>query len=104
MPPLSSPSHPSQRMRLLALPWRCTPVVTFTIPGSGVNWVSLNGETDIDVPNGDDRSYAHAIDTLLGDDELRDRCGKNGRKRVKALFTVPKMVEKMEECYREIEG
>ena len=35
-----------------------TPAVTFTIPGSGVNWVSLNGETGIEVPNGDDKAFA----------------------------------------------
>lgn len=34
------------------------PAVTFTIPGSGVNWVSQNGETGIEVPNGDDKAYA----------------------------------------------
>lgn len=79
-----------------------TPAVTFTIPGSGVNWVSLNGETGIEVPNGDDKAYAEAIDTLLGDDELREKYGENARKRVKENFTIPKMVEKMEECYREI--
>ena len=80
-----------------------TPAVTFTIPGSGVNWVSLNGETGIEVPNGDDKAYAKAIDTLLGDDELRMRYAENARKRVKENFTIPKMVERMEECCREIE-
>ena len=79
-----------------------TPAVTFTIPGSGVNWVSLNGETGIEVPNGDDKAYAEAIDTLLDDDELRGKYGENARKRVMENFTIPKMAEKMEECYREI--
>lgn len=79
-----------------------TPAVTFTIPGSGVNWVSLNGETGIEVPNGDDKAYAEAIDTLLGDDELREKYGENARKRVMENFTIPKMVEKMEECYKKI--
>lgn len=79
-----------------------TPAVTFTIPGSGVNWVSLNGETGIEVPNGDDKAYAEAIDTLLDDDELRGKYGENARKRVMENFTIPKMAEKMEECYKEI--
>lgn len=48
------------------------------------------------------RPYAEAIDTLLGDDELREKYGENARKRVKENFTIPKMVEKMEECYKEI--
>lgn len=49
-----------------------TPAVTFIISGCGVNRMSLNGETCIEVPNGDDKAYAETIDTLLGDDELRE--------------------------------
>ena len=79
-----------------------TPAVTFTIPGSGVNWVSLNGETGIEVPNGDDKAYAEAIDKLIGDKELNMRYAENGKKRVRDNFTIPKMVEMMEECYKEI--
>ena len=67
-----------------------------------MNWVSQNGETGIEVPNGDDKAYAEAIDTLLGDDELRGKYGENARKRIKENFTIPKMAEKMEECYKEI--
>ena len=67
-----------------------------------MNRVSLNGETGIEVPNGNDKAYAEAIDTLLGDDDLREKYGENARKRVMENFTIPKMVEKMEECYKEI--
>lgn len=81
-----------------------TPAVTFTIPGSGVNWVSLNGETGIEVPNGDDEAYALSIDTLLGDKELSKRYAENGMKRVRDLFTIPKMIEEMEKCYQELES
>lgn len=81
-----------------------TPAVTFTIPGSGVNWVSLNGETGIEVSNGDDKAFAEAIDKLIGDKELSKRCAENGMKRVSDNFTIPKMVEEMEKCYRELEG
>lgn len=81
-----------------------TPAVTFTIPGSGVNWVSLDGETGIEVANGDDRAYAKAVDALLSDEEMRRRYAENGMKRVKEWFTIPKMVEKMEECYQELNG
>ena len=49
---------------------RC-PAVTFHIEGSGVNWVSLNGVTGIEVDNSDSKKYASAIDTLLKDDSLR---------------------------------
>ena len=81
-----------------------TPAVTFTIPGSGVNWVSLNGETGIEVPNGDDKAFAEAIDKLIDDKELSKCYAENGMKRVRDNFTIPKMVEEMEKCYRELEG
>ena len=81
-----------------------TLAVTFTIPGSGVNWVSLNGETGIEVPNGDDEAYAKAIDALLGDKELSKRYAENGMKRVRGLFTIPKMIGEMEKCYKELES
>lgn len=80
-----------------------TPAVTFTIPGRGVNWVSLNGETGIEVPNGDDEAYAKAIDSFLGDKELSKRYAENGMKRVRNLFTIPKMISEMEKCYDELE-
>lgn len=64
-----------------------TPAVTFIISGCGVNRMSLNGETCIEVPNGDDKAYAETIDTLLGDDELREKYRENARKRV--MKTLP---------------
>ena len=47
-----------------------TLTVIFTIPGSGVNWASLNGKTGIEVPNGDAMRFAEAVDCLLIDDDL----------------------------------
>lgn len=58
------------------------PAVTFTIDGSGVNYVSLNGITGIEVPNKDVKAYADAIKKLAADKELREQYGINGRKRV----------------------
>ncbi len=79
-----------------------TPAVTFTIPGSGVNWVSLNGETGIEVANGDDEAYAEAIDRLVTDNELNKKYGDAGHQRVVETFTVPKMVAAQEKCYNEL--
>lgn len=76
-----------------------TPAVTFTIPGSGVNWVNLDGVTGIEVPNGDAKAFAQAIDKLLADDALADKYAEAGRQRVLENFTIKKMVEKMKECY-----
>ncbi len=79
-----------------------TPAVTFTIPGSGVNWVSLNGETGIEVANGDDEAYAEAIDRLVTDKEMNKKYGDAGHQRVVENFTVPKMVAAQEKCYNEL--
>ena len=63
------------------------PAVTFTIPGSGVNYVNLNGETGIECPNCDSKAYAEALKKLADDPELRKQLGDNARKRVIENFT-----------------
>lgn len=63
------------------------PAVTFTIEGSGVNYVSVNGETGIEVENRNVRAYADAISSLAADEELRRVYGENARRRVEELFT-----------------
>lgn len=75
------------------------PTVTFTINGSGVNWVSLNGETGIEVAHSDFQAYAHAIDKLLQDDILRGRLGRNAKKRVVSLFTRDVVAKQYQELY-----
>ena len=79
-----------------------TPAVTFTIDGSGVNWVSLNGITGIEVPNCDVAAYAKAVDTLLSDDELAKQYAEAAHRRAVDNFTIPTMLEKMIEVYMEI--
>lgn len=79
-----------------------TPAVTFTIPGSGVNWVNLDGVTGIEAPNGDVEAFAGAIDKLLTDEKLAKTYAEAAHKRVAELFTVGKMVEEMEKCYIEL--
>lgn len=76
-----------------------TPAVTYTIEGSGVNWVCPNGETGLEVPNRDVEAYAAAIDKLLQDDELRKQLSENARSRVVTLFTIQKEVETLKEQY-----
>jgi len=63
------------------------PAVTFTIPGSGVNYVSLNGVTGIECPNSDSKALADAIVKLADDKELREEYGRNARQRVLEHFT-----------------
>lgn len=78
------------------------PAVTFTIPGSGVNWVNLDGVTGLEVPNGDVEAYARAIDRLLTDEKLAGQLAEAAHQRVVEHFTVGKMMEEMEKCYQEL--
>ena len=63
------------------------PAVTFTIPGSGVNYVNLNGITGIECPNCDYRAYADALKKLSQNRELREKMGFAARQRVLEHFT-----------------
>ena len=81
-----------------------TPAVTFTIHGSGVNWVNQNGITGIEVDNQDILAFAKAIDTLLSDDDMAKKMGDAGHKRVIDNFTVPQMIKAMEQCYSELKS
>lgn len=79
-----------------------TPAVTFTINGSGVNWVNLNGKTGLEVANGDDKAYAEAIDRLITDTELCVRFSIAAHRRVAEHFLIHNMVEAMENVYGEL--
>ena len=69
------------------------PVVTFTIPGSGVNFVTQNGITGIECPNSDSMAYADALLRLANDPELRKKMGGAGRQRVLDNFTEAQFVK-----------
>lgn len=62
------------------------PAVTFTIPGSGVNFVSINGLTGIECENKNYIQYANAIKTLANDTQLREEYGLNASLRSKSLL------------------
>lgn len=62
------------------------PSVTFTIPGSGVNYVCLNQENGIEVPNQDVKAYAKAMKKLADCPELRKKYGAKAKKRVEENF------------------
>lgn len=78
------------------------PAVTFTIKGSGVNWVSINNETCIEVPNKDSVAYAKAIDKLINNSDLHTKLATNGYKRVMQYFTLPKEIEACNNSYKRI--
>lgn len=71
--------------------------VTFTIEGSGVNWVSVGGETGIEVPLGDVKAYAEAIDRLLTDRDLYMKYATAGKDRVVRMFTSERANAQAEE-------
>lgn len=78
------------------------PTVIFTIKGSGVNYVSINGETGIECPNSDSKAYAEALKKLADDSQLREGYGRNGRKRVIENFSFDRFVDNMSELFYEM--
>lgn len=58
------------------------PAVTFTIKGSGVNYVNLDKVTGIECPNGDVKAYSDALTLLADNKEIREEYGKNAKERV----------------------
>ena len=79
------------------------PAVTFTIPGSGVNYVSINGETGIEVENSDAKAYALALKKLADDKELREKYGTAARERVRKLFLKERFGKRIAELIGRVE-
>ena len=69
------------------------PAVTFTIPGSGVNYVNLDGVTGIECPNSDYKAYAEAIKKLAENEAIRQQYGEAARQRVLDNFTSDRFCE-----------
>ena len=80
------------------------PAVTFTIPGSGVNYVCRNGVDGLEVPNGDAHAYAEAIRRLADDPKQRKRLGENGRQRVVELFLYEQFASRVRALMEELEN
>jgi glycosyltransferase involved in cell wall biosynthesis len=79
--------------------WCGKPSVTFTIPGSGVNWVNIGGHTGIEVDNGNAGELAEAIDHLLANEELRLEYGRNAHRRVADHMTPEKVGPLLDTLY-----
>lgn len=78
--------------------------VTFTIEGSGVNWVSVKDITCKEVPCFDSISYASAIDSLLADKILFRKLQIQGKQRIEDLFTTDKEVSLLKDYYNQLLG
>lgn len=77
------------------------PAVTFTIEGSGVNYVSLNGVTGLEAENGNPEKFAEAIKRLGDDKDLAERLGKAAKERVENYFTFEKFNENINSLIKE---
>jgi rhamnosyl/mannosyltransferase len=75
------------------------PVLNTAVPGSGVPWVSPDGETGFTVPVGDARALAGAARRLLADPRLRARFSAEGPRRAVRLFGAEAMAEATAEAY-----
>ena len=71
------------------------PVITFTIPGSGVNFVSLKNVTGLECDNKNVEQYAEAIKTIANDESLRLKLGEAGHNRVLEKFTFKEYKKKI---------
>ena len=69
------------------------PTVTFTIPGSGVNYVSIDGETGIEVENRNVKKYAAAIKKIADDKALREKYGAAAKERIIKNFMFSAFVD-----------
>jgi glycosyltransferase involved in cell wall biosynthesis len=76
-----------------------TPPVTFTIDGSGVNWVNVHNQTGLEVENMNVQKYAEAIDLLLAGDALRTLFSENARQRVCDHFILDKIIKSLKAIY-----
>jgi len=80
------------------------PVLNTAVPGSGVPWVSPDGETGFTVPVGDARALAAAARRLLEDGRLRARFSEEGPRRAVRLFGGEAMAEGTAAVYRRVLG
>ena len=76
--------------------------VTYTIEGSGVNWVSLHEVTGLEVPNRNVAAYAKAIDKLLSDDKKRNDFAEAAHQRIVENFTIEKEILNIKKQYKEL--
>jgi rhamnosyl/mannosyltransferase len=80
----------------------CGKPVVATRLGTGVEFVTVDGQTGLLVPPKDPAALAGALRTLLADETLRGRMGAAGRKRVDEVFSIEQMVRKTVRVYQRV--
>jgi len=80
---------------------RGKPVVATRL-GTGVEHVTLDEQTGLLVPPGDEAALAAALNRLLADAALSARLGEAGRQRVEQVFSQQQMVDGTVDVYRRV--
>ena len=75
-----------------------TPVVA--MQSGGAPETVIDGETGFVVPAGDEAALAHAIDTLIGDDERRATMGRAARRHAELHHDIDVQADRIAEIYR----
>jgi glycosyltransferase involved in cell wall biosynthesis len=78
------------------------PMVATAVDGTPE--VVVDGKTGLTVPAGDARALAAAIERMLRDHDLRQRCAKAGREWVEQRFTLERQVRQTEALYSSLLG
>jgi glycosyltransferase involved in cell wall biosynthesis len=78
------------------------PAVTFTIPGSGVNWLCPDQETGLESKNGSVQALAEAINKILGNNTLRKKLGTNASLRIRKYFVAEAIKNSWRDLYGKI--
>ena len=68
------------------------PVVSTNIPGSGVTWVNIDGQTGLVVEPGNPQGLAGAISRICTDPDLYEQLADGAFKRASEVFTVDNML------------
>lgn len=79
-----------------------TPVIASNLPG--VRTVIRHGQDGLLVKPGDSTDLAHALHSILEDDQRRQEMGKLGREHVTATYDWEKIGNQLEEMYSQILG
>lgn len=79
------------------------PAVTFTIQGSGVNYVNKNRITGIECINRNSKDYARAMKELADNVQLRRRYGEAAKERIESNFTFVQFKNNIIKLVKDIE-
>ncbi len=77
------------------------PVLNSAIPGSGVAWVSRDGETGFTVPVDDWQALAAAANRLWQNRALHGRMGEMAQRRARAEFGADRMASRTLRVYEQ---